>query len=100
MFGGIKKTSYLCTRKKQKASFNDADMHCKTHNIGVWCNGNTADSGPAFSGSSPDTPTKRFPSGNLFSYMQYHREIMDQPMVRALEFPNPGLRKSGFRFIK
>ena len=26
-------------------------------NIGVWCNGNTADSGPAFSGSSPDTPT-------------------------------------------
>ena len=25
--------------------------------IGVWCNGNTADSGPAFSGSSPDTPT-------------------------------------------
>ena len=58
MFGGIKKTSYLCTRKKQKASFNDADKHCKTHNIGVWCNGNTADSGPAFSGSSPDTPTQ------------------------------------------
>ena len=25
--------------------------------IGIWCNGNTADSGPAFSGSSPDTPT-------------------------------------------
>ena len=30
MFGGIKKTSYLCTRKKQKASFLDADKHCKT----------------------------------------------------------------------
>ena len=29
-----------------------------TKQIGVWCNGNTADSGPAFSGSSPDTPTK------------------------------------------
>ena len=27
--------------------------------IGVWCNGNTADSGPAFSGSSPDTPTQK-----------------------------------------
>ena len=26
--------------------------------IGVWCNGNTADSGPAFPGSSPGTPTK------------------------------------------
>ncbi len=25
--------------------------------IGVWCNGNTADSGPAFPGSSPGTPT-------------------------------------------
>ena len=28
-----------------------------TPKFGVWCNGNTADSGPAFSGSSPDTPT-------------------------------------------
>ena len=27
--------------------------------IGVWCNGNTADSGPAFPGSSPGTPTKK-----------------------------------------
>ncbi len=26
-------------------------------NFGVWCNGNTADSGPAFPGSSPGTPT-------------------------------------------
>ena len=26
--------------------------------IGVWCNGNTADSGPAFPGSSPGTPTR------------------------------------------
>ena len=25
--------------------------------FGVWCNGNTADSGPAFPGSSPGTPT-------------------------------------------
>ena len=30
----------------------------KIHPIGVWCNGNTADSGPAFPGSSPGTPTK------------------------------------------
>ena len=28
--------------------------------IGVWCNGNTADSGPAFPGSSPGTPTQNF----------------------------------------
>ena len=25
--------------------------------IGLWCNGNTTDSGPVFSGSSPDSPT-------------------------------------------
>ena len=29
--------------------------------IGVWCNGNTADSGPAFPGSSPGTPTEEIP---------------------------------------
>ena len=27
--------------------------------LGLWCNGNTADSGPAFPGSSPGSPTKR-----------------------------------------
>ena len=27
--------------------------------IGLWCNGNTADSGPAFPGSSPGSPTER-----------------------------------------
>ena len=38
------------------------------NDIGVWCNGNTTDSGPVILGSSPSTPTekKRFPSGNLF----------------------------------
>ena len=28
--------------------------------IGLWCNGNTADSGPAFPGSSPGSPTESF----------------------------------------
>ena len=32
-------------------------LHPKT--IGLWCNGNTADSGPAFPGSSPGSPTAR-----------------------------------------
>ena len=27
--------------------------------IGLWCNGNTADSGPAFPGSSPGSPTRK-----------------------------------------
>ena len=34
-------------------------MSSLANGIGVWCNGNTADSGPAFPGSSPGTPTKR-----------------------------------------
>ena len=29
--------------------------------IGLWCNGNTADSGPAFPGSSPGSPAKYEP---------------------------------------
>ena len=29
------------------------------HVIGVWCNGNTTDSGPVILGSSPSTPTKK-----------------------------------------
>ena len=33
-------------------------------NNGIWCNGNTADSGPAFPGSSPGSPTK--PKESLF----------------------------------
>ena len=43
--------------------------------FGVWCNGNTADSGPAFPGSSPGTPTKRKSHSNerlfFFNYMFY-----------------------------
>ena len=31
-------------------------MHPK---IGVWCNGNTTDSGPVILGSSPSTPTQK-----------------------------------------
>ncbi len=51
MFGSSKKSSTFASaiqvvRPTTKAYF------------GVWCNGNTADSGPAFPGSSPGTPTK------------------------------------------
>ena len=29
------------------------------HSFGLWCNGNTTDSGPVFLGSSPSSPTKK-----------------------------------------
>ena len=28
-------------------------------NIGLWCNGNTTDSGPVFLGSNPSSPTTK-----------------------------------------
>ena len=45
--------------------------------IGVWCNGNTADSGPAFPGSSPGTPTKRkrLPIWKPFLYALFSASI-------------------------
>ena len=48
MFGRYKKTAYLCTRIPQE----------RVRDIGVWCNGNTTDSGPVILGSSPSTPTR------------------------------------------
>ena len=39
--------------------------------IGLWCNGNTTDSGPVFLGSNPSSPTKRCSelSGHLFCFL-------------------------------
>ena len=34
-------------------------LFCFANDIGVWCNGNTTDSGPVILGSSPSTPTER-----------------------------------------
>ena len=42
-----------CLQKRIK----DVPLHPKS--IGLWCNGNTADSGPAFPGSSPGSPTEK-----------------------------------------
>ena len=43
-----------------------------TKHIGIWCNGNTTDSGPVILGSSPSIPTKQslFFTNRLFSYME------------------------------
>ena len=39
---------YLCTVKFKGLSLAD---------FGLWCNGNTTDSGPVFLGSNPSSPT-------------------------------------------
>ena len=45
---------YFCSVK------NDNDQ------IGLWCNGNTTDSGPVIPGSNPGSPTKSFLKKRLF----------------------------------
>lgn len=49
IFGGFGISPYLCTRNQATTRLQQS--------IGIWCNGNTADSGPAFPGSSPGSPT-------------------------------------------
>ncbi len=49
-----KNVSLICECKKMTIF---APQKC----FGLWCNGNTADSGPAFPGSSPGSPAKKKP---------------------------------------
>ena len=47
----FQKKRYLCTVKNE--------MRLLIKDIGIWCNGNTTDSGPVFPGSNPGIPTKK-----------------------------------------
>ena len=47
---GIKKGVSLHRQKSERRSDGQ---------IGLWCNGNTTDSGPVFPGSSPGSPTRK-----------------------------------------
>ena len=74
-FWWFKKKHYLCTRNWRNSEKHDARINVRVvteigkakteqgcsesiQNFGVWCNGNTTDSGPVILGSSPSTPTK------------------------------------------
>ena len=46
-----KKSKIICFTKKRCTFASHLS-------IGLWCNGNTADSGPAFPGSNPGSPTE------------------------------------------
>lgn len=67
---GIRRIRYFFAKKERKVFVikkNFVPLQPQTRNkeceslsdIGLWCNGNTTDSGPVISGSSPDSPTKR-----------------------------------------
>ena len=55
--GNSKKSSTFATAKQKLQRRERFKGESAAQQIGVWCNGNTADSGPAFPGSSPGTPT-------------------------------------------
>lgn len=42
---------------KKHITFAIAIQKCIASDIGIWCNGNTTDSGPVIPGSSPGIPT-------------------------------------------
>lgn len=57
-----KKTLFFFVPFKKLATFalGNPMQHGEIYRfLGLWCNGNTADSGPAFPGSSPGSPTKK-----------------------------------------
>lgn len=61
------------------------------HKIGIWCNGNTTDSGPVIPGSSPGIPTKRC-SLRVASFLCNNYKVSCQeslcPVILALKiFP-------------
>ena len=55
----IQKRSYLCNRKTERDS-----------KFGLWCNGNTTDSGPVIPGSNPGSPTDE-KKGKLLEKKQF-----------------------------
>ena len=50
-----KSTNILEVDRKDVTLHRNSEINLS--NTGIWCNGNTADSGPAFPGSSPGSPT-------------------------------------------
>ena len=53
---------FFMQKKDENIFFTKKSCTFATHlSLGLWCNGNTADSGPAFPGSSPGSPTKQKP---------------------------------------
>ena len=63
--------------------------------IGVWCNGNTTDSGPVILGSSPSIPTKQslFITNRLFSYSPLFHILWINPTLHPQK-TNTGISDS------
>ena len=77
MFGSSKKSSTF-------ASANQVVRPTTRAYFGVWCNGNTADSGPAFPGSSPGTPTKNQSLSKVIGFFVAYRRRPKNVRTRHL----------------
>lgn len=75
----LKKKSKYLVESKKVCTFALANRGIPVSNIeniliGIWCNGNTTDSGPVILGSSPSIPTKKqTDNGLLFCYSSHLR---------------------------
>ena len=63
-------------RKVWRVKKKSVPLHSQLRNrvankIGIWCNGNTADSGPAFPGSNPGIPTKESQASFLLDFFVF-----------------------------
>ncbi len=62
--------------------FLTLQTHSKRKTIGIWCNGNTTDSGPVIPGSSPGIPTTSFLNdGNISLRLGYGVMVTLQILV-------------------
>ena len=69
--------------------------------IGLWCNGNTADSGPAFPGSSPGSPTpyiaKSLTFNNLAIFLSRFSRVF--PVIRFVKMGQRGVLTPYYHYI-
>ena len=53
----------------------------KCWGIGVWCNGNTTDSGPVIPGSNPGIPTESLYRGSFFYQIETAKKERSDPLL-------------------
>ena len=96
-FWCLRKKYYLCTRNRGRCPL--------ANDIGVWCNGNTTDSGPVILGSSPSTPTLKsqdlvYKGFGIFFFYNFRcvHDCIKISFGRPLQYKRPGaLRYKGGR---
>ena len=69
---------YFCSVKTATAA--------RRSNIGLWCNGNTTDSGPVIPSSNLGSPTKKVVRNARITFFSFLRPTASRPRVARAEF--------------